>query len=277
MKRTAKKMMAGTVALACLTLGAGGLHAQVTQVVTIKATASVQGVPTYSYNSHTGIATYGYAAPTKHSVATKDLLVILALDENAGGNYLVGTNFPSGAKLVIDGNSGRFQVLGKTNNLLVDVSDIMTAIYPGTNNIQSGKSTSLNHGLGTSTDLQLLTIKFDDTTVPGNAGLQFFLTGIGTGKTADTTPNKTTGAYTESSSGSLSSGTGEGSYLGNPFVCAGTASASGKATLNINPSPNSNFGSQSGGFIIYANPQQYSSPNPSFGDQNPGPIFQITP
>ncbi len=47
MKRTTKKMMAGTVALACLTLGAGGLHAQVTQVLTIKATASVQGG--YSY------------------------------------------------------------------------------------------------------------------------------------------------------------------------------------------------------------------------------------
>ena len=237
MKRTTKKMMAGTVALACLTLGAGGLHAQVAQVLTIKATASVQGGYSSSYNSHTYVTTYTTAAPIKHSVATKDLFVILAFDENAEGNYLAGTNFPSGAKLVIDGKSGDFQVLGKTNNLLVDVSDIMTANNPGTNNIQSGKSTSLNPGFGTSTDLQLLTIKFDDTSIPGDAGLQFYLTGIGTGKITGSTPNKSTGAYTESSSGSLSSGTGEGSYLGNPFVCTGTASASGKAMLNINPSP----------------------------------------
>jgi hypothetical protein len=265
MKRTTRKMMAGTIALAALTLGAGGLHAQVTQVLTIKATASVQGGYSYSYNHKTGITTYTYAAPAKHSVATKDLLALLATDYK--------TNFPSGAKLVSNDNG--IQVVDKSNNLLQDVSGVISISNPGTNDITSGKSTSLNPGLGTSANEQLLTISFDDTGIGG--GLKFFLTGIGTGKTTDSTPNKTTGAYTESSSGSLSSGTGEGSDVGNPFVCTGTASASGKAMLNINPSPNSNFGSQSGGIIIYANPQQYSSPNPSFGDQNPEPIFQITP
>ena len=104
-------------------------------------------------------------------------------------------------------------------------------MHAGNNDITSGKSTSLNPGLGTSSDLQLLTIKYDDTVAGGS--LQFFLTGIGTGKTTDSTPNKTTGAYTETDTGSLSSGTGEGSYQGNPFVCTGTASASGKATLNV--------------------------------------------
>jgi hypothetical protein len=255
MKRVTQKMMAGTVALACLTLGAGGLHAQVTQVVTIKASASVQGGYSTSTNSHTGITTDIYATPTKHSVATKDLLALLALDENAEGNYPAGTNFPSGAKLVIitpdpDGgsggsvtltpvgntpvvnNSGPFQVVDKNNNTLVDVSDIISINSAGSNVITSSRSTSSNPGLGTSTDLELLSIKFDDTGAGGS--LKFFLTGIWTSKTTDTTPNKTTGAYTESSSGSLSFGTGEGSYLGNPFVCTGTVSTSGKATLNIN-------------------------------------------
>ena len=57
MKRTTKKIMAGTVALSCLTLGAGGLHAQVAQVLTIKASASVQGAYSQSYNSHTYVTT----------------------------------------------------------------------------------------------------------------------------------------------------------------------------------------------------------------------------
>ena len=249
-------MIAGTVALACLTLGAGGLHAQVTQVVTIKATASVQGGYSTSTNSHTGIITYTYATPTKHSVATKDLLALLALDENAEGNY-PDTNFPAGAKLVMtpvtpdpDGGSVSlepvgntpvinnvtisddfFQVVDKNNNALADVSEIISINRAGGNDITSSKSTS-STGLGTSTDLQLISLKFDDTGVGGS--LKFFLTGIGTDKTTNTTPNKTTGAYTESSSSSLSSGTGEGSYLGNPFVCTGTVSTSGKATLNIN-------------------------------------------
>ena len=266
-------MIAGTVALACLTLGAGGLHAQVTQVVTIKATASVQGGYSTSTNSHTGIITYTYATPTKHSVATKDLLALLALDENAEGNY-PDTNFPSGAKLVISHvtpPSGviiitapvpvespvvinnvsdideDFQVVDKNNNLLIDVSDIMSINRVGGNVITSSKSTSSNPGRGISSNEQLLSIGFDDTGIGGS--LKFFLTGIGTGKTTDTTPSKTTGAYTESSSGSLSSGTGEGSYHGNPFICTGTASESGKATLNINNSVGSP-GGDPGGFTI---------------------------
>ena len=225
MKRTTKKMMAGAVALACLTLGAGGLHAQVTQVFTTSVTASVQGAYSSSYNGKTGITTYTYAAPTKFSIATKNILTLLAADYH--------TNFPSGAKLIMDGTSGNVEVVGKTNNLLQDVSSIISINPAGTNDITSSKGTSQYNGLGTSTDLQLLTIKYDDTGAGGN--LQFFLTGIGTGKTTDSTPNKTTGAYTETSTGSLSSGTGEGNSQGNPFVCTGTGSASGKATLTFIP------------------------------------------
>jgi hypothetical protein len=214
MKRTTIKMMAGTVAMACLTLGAGGLHAQVTQVLTISATASVQGAYSSSYNAKTGITTYTYAAPTKFSIATKNILTLLAADYH--------TTFPTGAKLAF-GSNGDIEVLDKTNNVLQDVSGIMSTSQ-GTNDIFSGKGTSQYNGLGTSTDLQLVTITFDDTGMGGN--LKIFLTGIGTFKTTDSTPNKTTGAYTETDSGSLSS---------NPFVCTGTAKVSGKATLTFVP------------------------------------------
>jgi len=73
MKRTTK-LMAGAVALMVLTLGAGAVHAQVTQVLTIKATALVQGANSQSTNSHTDVITYTTAAPIKRSVATKDFL-----------------------------------------------------------------------------------------------------------------------------------------------------------------------------------------------------------
>lgn len=226
MKRTTKKMLAGTVAMACLTLGAGGLHAQVTQVLTISATASVQGAYNSSYNMKTGITTYTYATPTKFSIATKNILTLLGTDYH--------TNFPSGAKLVVDGNSGNIEVVNKTNSVLQDISSIMS-ISTGTNDIFSGKGTSQFPGLGTGTDLQLLTITFDDTGIPAGGNLKFFLTGVAKTTLSDSTPNKITKAYTESDSGSLSSGTGEGNFQGNPFVCTGTASASGKTTLIFVP------------------------------------------
>ena len=136
----------------------------------------------------------------------------------------------------MDGNSGDIQVVDKNNNLLQDVSGIMSFSNPGKNNIQSGKSTDqYTPHLGTFTDSSLLTISFDDTGIGGS--LQFFLTGIGKGTTTDSTPktdkNTQITTYTESNSGSLSSATGEGSYQGSPFVCTGTASASGKATLTL--------------------------------------------
>lgn len=219
MKKITQKMMAGTVAMAALCLGAGGLHAQVTQVITITATASVQGASSYSYNNKTYVTTYTTAAPTIKSVATKDILKLLATDYQ--------TTFPSGAKLVMDGSSGDVEVVDKSGNLLQDVSGIMSFSNPGNNNIQSGKSTS-QFNLGTFSNDQLLTLNFNDTALGGP--LQFYMTGIGTGKKTDTTPNKT-GAYTETDSGTLSSATGEGTYNGSEFICSGNASASGKATL----------------------------------------------
>ena len=227
MKKINQKMMAGTVAMAFLALGAGGLHAQVTQVLTIAASASVQGGYSYSYNAKTGVTTYTTAAPTTHKLATKDILSILAADYN--------TTFPSGAKLVMDGNTGDVQVVDKNNNLLQDVAGVMSFYNPGNNDIFSGKTTSAFPGLASpsTTDSSLLTINFDDTGIGGS--FQFTLTGIGTGKVTDTTPKTNLGTgittYTETDAGSLTSATGEGNYQNHPFVCTGSASATGTATL----------------------------------------------
>src|ERR1039457_4977361 len=88
------KIMAGTAALAFLTMAAGSLQAQVTNLVTITATASMQD--TTSTDNGT-VTTYN--SPIVYSVTTVEILADLAVDENAEGKYGSPT-FPPGAKLV---------------------------------------------------------------------------------------------------------------------------------------------------------------------------------
>jgi hypothetical protein len=226
MKLTSK-LIAGAAALAFLTIAAGSLQAQVTQAVTITATASIQG------NSSDNGTITTTAAPTKFSVTTKAILIALAVDESAEGKYpFPNTTFPSGAKLVQDGNTGDLQVVDKSGNLLVDVSDIMGFNNPGNNNIFSGKQNDNTQLASPSTTgSSLLTLGFDDTAIIGGEGIKFYLTGIGSGTTTDTTPNINTGAYTETDKGSLTSGTGEGTSQGAQLLISGTASATGTAKL----------------------------------------------
>jgi len=227
------KIVAGAAALALLTMAVGSLQAQVTQVLTITATASIQG------NSSDNNTITTYASPTKFSVTTKVILGALAVDEHAESNYLAGSTFPSGAKLVTinnNNNTNDFQVLDKNGNLLVDVSDILSFNQPGENSIFSGKQNDSTQLASPSTvGSQLLTLSFDDTGIPGGEGVKFFYTGIGTGTTTDTTPNVNTGVYTETDNGSLTSGTGEGTSQGTQLLITGTASATGKGTLTYVP------------------------------------------
>lgn len=210
-------------ALAFLALSAGSLQAQVTNVITFSLTGMVQGGSTDNGTTTTT------ASPTKHTLATKDILSLLATDES--------TVFPSGAKLVVIGGGGDdlvFQVLDKNNNFLVDVSDIISG--EGTGNfgqdIFSGKQIDANSlSSPTITDLQIFTIFYDDT---GDGGtLQFYLTGLITNTTTDTTPNNITGVYKETQSHKLSTGAGDGNFQGTPLVLTGSFSASGSANLTL--------------------------------------------
>jgi hypothetical protein len=223
------KIIAGTAGLACLSLSTLSLQAGVTNVITIALTASVQGASTDNGTITTT------AAPSKHAVATKDILGFLAQAEHAKGKYAAGTTFPAGAKLVVvtgSGNGG-FQVLDKNNKPLVDVSDIISSVN-GTmdNNIHSGKQIDAN-GLATPsrTALHILTIKHDDTGIAGSAGVLFYMTGFMTSTTTDATPKS--GLYTESQTHTLVSGVGEGTYQGIPLVLTGSLSATGTGTLRV--------------------------------------------
>jgi hypothetical protein len=229
------KILLGTVALALLPFAAGNLAAQVTNTLTITSTASVQNINTTDNGT---VSTT--PAPTKYSVDTKQILTALALAENLEGTYPAGTTFPSGAKLVVviangSGTPPDFQVLDKTNHLLVDVSDIISAQTTGNfgSDVFSGKQNDTT-GLAnpTQTDLQIFSIFYDDTAVPGSKNIQLYLTGLMTNVTTDSVPNKTTGAFTETQSHKMTTSAGDGNYNGNPLVVTGSVTATGKAVFS---------------------------------------------
>src|SRR5271170_2394572 len=147
------KIIASAAVLSFMAFAAGSLQAQVTNVITITATALVQG------NSSDNGTVTTTPTPTKHILDTAEILVDLAVDENAEGNY-GSTTFPTGAKLVAvpsGGNSPDFQVFDKNSHLLVDVSDILTGSNTGNfgSDITNGKQND-NTGLSdpTETDQQ---------------------------------------------------------------------------------------------------------------------------
>jgi hypothetical protein len=223
------KLIAGTAALAFLTMSAASLQATqvaVTNVINISILASAQGATNTIKNITTA------KPPSKHQIATKDILSWLAVAENAAGNYRTGTNFPAGAKLVvITGNNADFQVLTKTNTLIVDVSNIISATN-GANDIYSGKYNNSAPAPASTTDLQVLTFQYDDTAITGSVGVKFYMTGLMTSTTTDiAVKSKSKSVTTETQSSKLSSGVGEGTYQGHQFVLTGSFSASGKATL----------------------------------------------
>lgn len=201
---------------------------EVVNVVTITATATVQNENVVDNGTNTVTP-----APLVRSVKTKDVLKQLALDKFAQGDYET-TNFPSGAKLVVFGEPGSFtfQVWGRTNNFLVDVSDIIRLEEYGRRNVFSGRvnnDTSLaNH---TITDRRIMGLSFDDTFIPDGGNIQFYMVGIVKSVITDTTPNSTTGRYTETQLHSASAAAGEGSYHDSSLVISGSFSAGGKATL----------------------------------------------
>lgn len=108
------KIIAGAVVF--FALAAARVEAQGTKIITIAATAELQGA-----TNDTG-ADRVIAAPVKKTINTADILKYLAEDEYACGNYALG-KFPGSAKLVVTTNDD-YQVVDASGNLLVDVTNI---------------------------------------------------------------------------------------------------------------------------------------------------------
>ena len=123
-------------------------------------------------------------------------------------------------------------VLNKDSEPLVDVSDIMQ-VQVGVNRVFSGKQNTVT-GLAspTVTELQLVNLVYDASTVVGGSGLRFNLSGLMTTVTTDSI-NKSAGTYKESVISKMPNATGEGSYQGTPFVISGQVTASSKRSAPL--------------------------------------------
>lgn len=191
--------------------------------LSIAATLSEQNISTVNG----GITTT--ASPKLLKLATTDILNMLAFDECKEGNW-PSNSFAKNSKLVIAG--GTPLVLNSTN-ILLDVSDIMKlviyqpAISYGKKNNSTGLATpSLNQ-------MQMASLTFDDTFISGGKNFQFYLAGILTETTTDTTPLR--GKYTETITWSLGTAAGDGAFLGVPFTCTGSFSATASNSKTLNP------------------------------------------
>jgi hypothetical protein len=225
------KIIATAAGLAFLTFAAGSVQAATsvfkisgTNVLTISGTAQIQSTKiTTNFSNGTGKV----SAPTKYKVDTKQILVWLAWDEHAEGNYL-HTNFPAGAKLVavVSNNTAiAVQVVDKTNKFLVDVSDILSSAEEDTI-VYSGTFDQSRLPTPSATVLRLWTGVFDDTTVPGGIGAKFTMTGL-----ESATITAKSGFYTVSAK--VTGGIGDGSYQDLPLFMTGGATLSGAKTTLV--------------------------------------------
>lgn len=172
--------------------------------------------------------------PTKELISTTSLLKMLAQAEFNAGNY--GTNFfPAGAKLVLmndadDVAQSYFVVTSGSGQLLVDVSDVLRYEITGNGLITSGKFSDSTGLANPSQQFYHATIAFDDTSLGGVT--QFALGGIVQAIGTDTTPNVTTGAYTETWNAKMINGNGEGTVKDAAALYYGTTTASGKQVFS---------------------------------------------
>jgi hypothetical protein len=214
--------------------------------VAISATAFLQNS---SNDNGTNTTT---KAPGKNTtlISTARLTSILIKDETAEGNWS-----STRGTLVYDYNIPGFALKQGANEQ--DVSDILSISASGDNDINAG-SYNDNNGQGSppdsSTDYQLTTLTFDDSSVSGGAGLTFSVTGLGVSSQKAINFNANTGNYTQSFSVSLGSGTGEGTYQSTPLVVTGFA-------LTVSGSATENNGGGTGGDVVA--PKKDATPAPA--------------
>ena len=227
------KIKIPAIVLLILTLAVVSVQAQVTNLISISATAEMQG------NTNDNGTVTAIAGPLRDRITTKDVLSLLAEDENAEGNY-DAASFPSGAKLVViitgpvtGGGTTDFQVLDKKGDYLTDVSDILS-LTEGTNAIYYGKmNDSSGVYIPTLTEKRIISLQFYDLGINRGAGFEFFLRGMATRTVADTKPKGD--VYEETRIDKFTDGEGTGTYKDIHFILTGTLELNGQAMFVVAP------------------------------------------
>jgi hypothetical protein len=163
----------------------------------------------------------------QQSYSNQQFLQLLARDENAVGNY-PNTNFPAGAKLAFI--YGAFQVVDRTNGLLLDVSDMLSFSQTSSNVVAFGRYNEMKVLTNPTTSLGYIgRLDFDDTAYAGALGLKFYLQGPVKGTLTDllNTKAETLTAIIQTR---LSNGWGDGTWNGKPLMVSGTLELGGRQT-----------------------------------------------
>lgn len=225
MKQFRNYILAGAVA-GLFVAAAGSLQAQgrLDDITVVNVSLKLQLQSGFTDNGSVKI----YARPQNQRINTKDLLTLLARDKFAQTNY-AGTLFPSGSRLAINNTNGAFLVVSRNDELIADVSDILS-FSSSTNYVFSGR-VSDNTGLASPriNQLALGQLNFDDTFIPGGGHLSFSVQGINQIRTKDSPVGKNSGKYREIVQERIKNATGEGKFNKIPFVITGSVQGNSRA------------------------------------------------
>ncbi len=187
---------------------------------------------TYTQNTvHDNGTTTTYAKPVTNTYNTQAILNFLASDKYAEGQ-LASPAFPAKAQLA--STNGAWVVLDKNNNVLADVSEILSATNAG-DGMEVISGTQLNGAANlacpTVKTMELIRFTFDDTAIAGGNNISFYLQGLSTKTDTDTTPT-TTGLYTETQTGVITGAAGGGFWSnGAPFVFTANLTTASRTTF----------------------------------------------
>ena len=225
MKNSADKLLAATLAAFALAAFTAQAQGRLTDLNFINVALTFQSQSGYRDNG----TVQNYFKPGKQRFITKDLLNRLALDEYALTNY-PSNFFKPGARLAINTTNGAMVVVDGNNQLLVDVSNILSFSYE-TNGVMTGRVSNAS-GLARPSTIETIyvSLNFDDTSIANGGNLKFFVAGLDTLKTSDTIPGSG-GSYHENTSDFVKSGAGAGQSGVTPFVVTGTIQ--GSRSVNI--------------------------------------------
>jgi hypothetical protein len=214
-----KTLIAATIAMALLAFGAAKVHAQadVPETCALKATIYIQNT-----NSD-----FFPGPPTVLKFTTKELLALIAKDENTAGNY-GATNFPSGAKLIKFGTD--LTVWDSANNSLLPDSGDVTFVAGMSLNYgpftAAGSDSSVPYS---ETDYGYADVFIYDLDVQGGV-TDLTLSGFFVNTIKSSAANQTTGAINSSQAFTMKAGGGTGAMSDKDAAITGGFSAKGTGT-----------------------------------------------
>lgn len=183
--------------------------AEVLVILNIAATALVQAPTTWSGNN------YSTPSPTRLKIDNRTILQRLAT--------VTGQTFPSGSQLALSTDTGKMLVVGRTNNVIADVSD-----HIGVEFDQDGPSVYTDKG-NTATGADTTRTWFIGTLWYEDPDVVLYMTGLVI-TTETTSARRSDGSQLVSITGTMNNAVG-GGYVDGEAILTGSVKAKGKGVV----------------------------------------------